>query len=121
MNNKWVWVIVFVNIFVYFVCYGVFDWVLVYLSEEKYFDLKVLGWVYFLYEWVGIFGILLCGYIFDKLFKGCCGFVGFFFMLGVIVFVLIYWLNFLGNVWLDNVLLIVIGFLIYGLVMLIGL
>ncbi len=42
-------------------------------------------------------------------------------MLGVTVFVLIYWLNPPGNAWLDNVSLIAIGFLIYGPVMLIGL
>ncbi len=91
------------------------------LSEEKHFDLKASGWAYFLYEWAGIPGTLLCGYISDKLFKGRRGPAGFFFMLGVTVFVLIYWLNPPGNAWLDNVSLIAIGFLIYGPVMLIGL
>lgn len=52
-----------------FVCYGVLDWAPVYLSEEKHFDLKASGWAYFLYEWAGIPGTLLCGYISDKLFK----------------------------------------------------
>ncbi|WP_457801980.1 glycerol-3-phosphate transporter [Staphylococcus aureus] len=121
LNNKWVWAIAFANIFVYFVRYGVLDWAPVYLSEEKHFDLKASGWAYFLYEWAGIPGTLLCGYISDKLFKGRRGPAGFFFMLGVTVFVLIYWLNPPGNAWLDNVSLIAIGFLIYGPVMLIGL
>ena len=48
------------------------------------------------------------GYISDKLFKGRRGPAGFFFMLGVTVFVLIYWLNPPGNAWLDNVSLIAI-------------
>lgn len=121
LNNKWVWAIAFANIFVYFVRYGVLDWAPVYLGEEKHFDLKASGWAYFLYEWAGIPGTLLCGYISDKLFKGRRGPAGFFFMLGVTVFVLIYWLNPPGNAWLDNVSLIAIGFLIYGPVMLIGL
>ncbi len=121
LNNKWVWAIAFASIFVYFVRYGVLDWAPVYLSEEKHFDLKASGWAYFLYEWAGIPGTLLCGYISDKLFKGRRGPAGFFFMLGVTVFVLIYWLNPPGNAWLDNVSLIAIGFLIYGPVMLIGL
>lgn len=121
LNNKWVWAIAFANIFVYFVRYGVLDWAPVYLNEEKHFDLKASGWAYFLYEWAGIPGTLLCGYISDKLFKGRRGPAGFFFMLGVTVFVLIYWLNPPGNAWLDNVSLIAIGFLIYGPVMLIGL
>src|SRR5699024_3430538 len=57
----------------------------------------------------------------DKIFKGRRGPAGFFFMLGVTIFVLIYWLNPPGHAWLDNLSLIAIGFLIYGPVMLIGL
>ena len=56
-----------------------------------------------------------------KFFKGRRGPAGFLFMLGVTVFVLIYWLNPPGHAWLDNISLIMIGFLIYGPVMLIGL
>ncbi|MEP9819735.1 glycerol-3-phosphate transporter [Staphylococcus xylosus] len=121
LNNKWVWAIAFANIFVYFVRYGVLDWAPTYLSEEKQFNLSESGWAYFLYEWAGIPGTLLCGYLSDKLFKGRRGPAGFVFMLGVTIFVLIYWLNPPGNAWLDNVALIAIGFLIYGPVMLIGL
>ncbi|PPJ71838.1 glycerol-3-phosphate transporter, partial [Staphylococcus aureus] len=61
LNNKWVWAIAFTNIFVYFVRYGVLDWAPTYLSEEKHFDLSASGWAYFLYEWAGIPGTLLCG------------------------------------------------------------
>ncbi len=121
LNNKWVWAIAFANIFVYFVRYGVLDWAPVYLSEEKHFDMKESGWAYFLYEWAGIPGTLLCGWLSDKLFKGRRGPAGFFFMLGVTIFVLIYWLNPAGNPWIDNLSLVAIGFLIYGPVMLIGL
>ena len=135
LNNKWVWAIAFTNIFVYFVRYGavsythlraherygVLDWAPTYLSEEKHFDLSASGWAYFLYEWAGIPGTLLCGYLSDKLFKGRRGPAGFFFMLGVTIFILIYWLNPPGHAWLDNLSLIGIGFLIYGPVMLIGL
>ncbi|MGV3134247.1 glycerol-3-phosphate transporter [Staphylococcus simulans] len=121
LNNKWIWAIAFANIFVYFVRYGVLDWAPVYLSEEKHFDLKASGWAYFLYEWAGIPGTLLCGWISDKVFKGRRGPAGFFFMLGVTIFVLIYWLNPAGNPWVDNLSLVAIGFLIYGPVMLIGL
>lgn len=53
--------------------------------------------------------------------KGRRGPAGFFFMLGVTIFILIYWLNPPGHAWLDNLSLIGIGFLIYGPVMLIGL
>src|SRR5699024_6868109 len=78
-------------------------------------------WAYFVYERDGIRGTLICGYLSDKLFNGRRGSAGFFFMFGVTIFVLIFWLTPPGNAWLDNVSLIAIGFLIYGPVMLIGL
>ncbi|TXL65727.1 glycerol-3-phosphate transporter [Cerasibacillus terrae] len=121
LNNKWVWAIAFANIFVYFVRYGVLDWAPTYLSEEKGFDMNESGLAYFLYEWAGIPGTLLAGYISDKVFKGRRGPAGVVFMLGVLIAVLVYWFNPAGNPLIDNIALIAIGFLIYGPVMLIGL
>ncbi|MGO2566438.1 glycerol-3-phosphate transporter [Brochothrix thermosphacta] len=121
LNNKWVWMIAVANIFVYFTRYGVLDWAPAYLSEEKGMNLSETSWSYFLYEWAGIPGTLLCGWISDKFFKGRRGPAGVVFMLGVAAAVLVYWLNPPGNPWIDNVALIAIGFLIYGPVMLIGL
>lgn len=109
------------NVFVYFVCYGVVDWVFIYLVEEKSFIYSSLCIVYVLYEWVGILGIFFCGWMSDKLFKGCRVFVGILFMVGVFIVVFVYWLNFFGNLMVDSIVFVVIGFLIYGLVMLIGL
>lgn len=121
LNNKWVWAIAIANIFVYFVRYGVLDWAPTYLSEEKGFDMSKSSVAYFLYEWAGIPGTLLCGWISDKVFKGRRGPAGFVFMLGVLVAVVVYWLNPAGNPMIDMICLIAIGFLIYGPVMLIGL
>lgn len=121
LNNKWVWAIAIANIFVYFVRYGVLDWAPTYLSEEKGFNMEASSVAYFLYEWAGIPGTLLCGYISDKVFKGRRGPAGFVFMLGVLIAVLVYWFNPAGNPMIDNIALIAIGFLIYGPVMLIGL
>ncbi|MCD5322137.1 MULTISPECIES: glycerol-3-phosphate transporter [Pontibacillus] len=121
LNNKWVWTIAIANVFVYFVRYGVLDWAPTYLSEEKGFNMEESSLAYFLYEWAGIPGTLLCGYISDKVFKGRRGPAGVVFMLGVLVAVVVYWLNPAGNPMIDNAALIAIGFLIYGPVMLIGL
>nr|WP_090892667.1 glycerol-3-phosphate transporter [Evansella caseinilytica] len=121
LNNKWVWAIAVANIFVYFVRYGVLDWAPTYLSEEKAFNMNKSSMAYFLYEWAGIPGTLLCGWMSDKLFKGRRGPAGFVFMLGVLAAVLVYWFNPPGNAAVDMVCLIAIGFLIYGPVMLIGL
>lgn len=121
LNNKWVWIIAFANIFVYVVRYGVSDWAPTFLSQEKGFDMSQSGWAYFLYEWAGIPGTLLCGWISDKVFKGRRGPAGVVFMIGVTIAVLAYWFNPPGNPTIDMICLIAIGFLIYGPVMLIGL
>lgn len=121
LNNKWVWIIAITNIFVYLIRYGVLDWAPTFLSEEKGFEMSKSSVAYFLYEWAGIPGTLLCGWISDKLFKGRRGPAGFVFMLGVLIAVLVYWFNPAGNPMIDMICLIAIGFLIYGPVMLIGL
>lgn len=67
----------------------------------------------------GIPGTLIAGWISDKVFKGRRGPAGFFFMLVVTVFVYIY--MHATNMFMINFSLIMIGFWIYGPVMLIGL
>lgn len=74
-----------------------------------------------MYEWAGIPGTLLCGWMSDKLFKGNRAVTGIVFMILVTIATTLYWLNPAGNPTMDMVLLIAIGFLIYGPVMLIGL
>ncbi len=92
-----------------------------YLGEAKGFTVDKSSWAYFLYEWAGIPGTLLCGWISDKLFKGRRAPAGILFMALVTVAVLVYWLNPPGNPSIDMMALVAIGFLIYGPVMLIGL
>ena len=121
LNNKLLWYIAFANAFVYLIRYGVLDWAPVYLSEVKDFTVDKSSWAYFLYEWAGIPGTLLCGWISDKLFKGRRAPAGILFMVLVTLAVLVYWFNPAGNPTIDMLSLIAIGFLIYGPVMLIGL
>lgn len=120
-KNKLLWAIAVANAFVYLIRYGVLDWAPVYLSEAKGFTVDSSSWAYFLYEWAGIPGTLLCGWISDKVFKGRRAPAGILFMVLVTFAVLVYWLNPAGNPTIDMIALISIGFLIYGPVMLIGL
>ena len=120
LNNKYLWYIAIANIFVYFLRYGIIDWAPTYLEHVKGFSAGKSGWAYFLYEYAGIPGTLLCGWISDRLFKGRRAAAGIIFMIGVFIFVVVYWLAPAGNIWLLNFSLIGIGFLIYGPVMLIG-
>ncbi|MFV8766012.1 MFS transporter, partial [Yersinia enterocolitica] len=97
------------------------DWSPTYLKEVKHFALDKSSWAYFLYEYAGIPGTLLCGWMSDKVFKGNRGATGVFFMTLVTIATIIYWLNPVGNPGIDMACMITIGFLIYGPVMLIGL
>jgi OPA family glycerol-3-phosphate transporter-like MFS transporter len=119
-KNKLLWFIAIANAFVYLVRYGVLDWAPTYLSEEKQFSLSETSWAYFLYEWAGIPGTLLAGYLSDRWFKGKRAPVSIIYMILVLISVIIYWKNPAGNPLVDNLALIAIGFLIYGPVMLIG-
>ncbi|GAB7422917.1 MFS transporter [Enterobacter hormaechei] len=101
--------------------YGILDWSPTYLKEVKHFALDKSSWAYFLYEYAGIPGTLICGWMSDKVFKGNRGATGVFFMTLVTIATVVYWLNPPGNPGVDMACMIVIGFLIYGPVMLIGL
>ncbi|MEM8499426.1 MAG: glycerol-3-phosphate transporter [Pseudomonadota bacterium] len=121
LNNRLLWCIAFANVFVYLIRYGVLDWAPTYLSEAKDFTVDQSSWAYFLYEWAGIPGTLLCGWISDRWFRGRRAPAGMLFMFLVLIAVLVYWFNPPGNPAVDMAALIAIGFLIYGPVMLIGL
>jgi OPA family glycerol-3-phosphate transporter-like MFS transporter len=120
-KNKLLWFIAFANVFVYLIRYGVLDWAPTYLKEAKGFTLNKSSWSYFLYEWAGIPGTLLCGWVSDIIFKGRRAPAGILFMSLVGIALLVYWLNPAGHPNIDMIALISIGFLIYGPVMLIGL
>ena len=120
LPNKWLWSIALANAFVYFVRYGVIDWAPTYLTEVKGFSPDDSKWAYFAYEWAGIPGTLICGYLSDKVFKGRRAPAGIIYMVLVFVAILVYWFNPAGQPLIDNIALIAIGFLIYGPVMLIG-
>lgn len=121
LNNKLLWTIAVANAFVYLIRYGVLDWAPTYLHEVKDFTFDDSSWAYSFYEWAGIPGTLLCGYISDKWFKGRRSPAAILYMILVLIAVVIYWLNPAGNPAIDIAALMAIGFLIYGPVMLIGL
>jgi OPA family glycerol-3-phosphate transporter-like MFS transporter len=119
-KNKLLWFIAIANVFVYLIRYGVLDWAPTYLKEVKGFSFKESGWAYSFYEWAGIPGTILAGFISDKWFKGKRAPVSIIYMLLVLISIIVYWKNPVGNPLVDNLALIAIGFLIYGPVMLIG-
>jgi OPA family glycerol-3-phosphate transporter-like MFS transporter len=120
LNNRFLWTIAVANAFVYFVRYGVLDWAPTYLNEVKHFSLQQSGIAYALYEFAGIPGTLICGWLSDRVFNGRRAPASILFLALTLVCVLFYWFNPPGRPGLDIAMLIGIGFFIYGPVMLIG-
>jgi OPA family glycerol-3-phosphate transporter-like MFS transporter len=121
LNNRYLWAIAVANAFIYFVRYGVVNWIPTYLQTAKHFSFQQsnLGW--FLYEWAAIPGTIACGLVSDKVFKSRRAPATILFMALTLVAVVVYWLNINGPLWIDYAALIAIGFLIYGPIMMIGL
>jgi MFS transporter, OPA family, glycerol-3-phosphate transporter len=121
LSNRYLWAIAVANAFVYFVRYGVVNWIPTYLQTAKGFSFQQssIGWA--LYEYAAIPGTIACGWMSDRVFKGRRAPATILFMALTLVAVVVYWLNGSGPLWIDYAALISIGFLIYGPIMIIGL
>ena len=121
LNNRYLWAIAVANAFVYFVRYGVVNWIPTYLETAKGYSFKQSSLAWSLYEYAAIPGTIACGWVSDKVFKGRRAPATILFMTLTLVAVVVYWLNLHGPIWIDYAALIAIGFLIYGPIMIIGL
>jgi OPA family glycerol-3-phosphate transporter-like MFS transporter len=121
LTNKYLWAIAVANAFVYFVRYGVLNWIPTYLQTAKGFSFAQSSWAYSLHQWAAIPGTIACGWISDRYFMGRRAPVNIIFMALTLGAVVAYWLNSHGPLWIDYAALIAIGFLIYGPIMIIGL
>ena len=121
LTNKYLWAIAIANAFVYFVRYGVVNWIPTYLEHAKGFSFKESSTAWALYEYAAIPGTLACGWVSDRWFKGRRAPANILFMALTLVAVVVYWMNIKGPLWIDYAALIAIGFLIYGPIMIIGL
>lgn len=120
-TNKLLWAIATANAFVYFVRYGVVDWVPTYLEKSKGFSFQQSSLAWACFEWSAVPGTILCGWTSDKMFKSRRAPATILFMIPTLLGLVAYGLNRNGPLWIDIASLIAIGFFIYGPVMLIGL
>ncbi|MCX6952216.1 MAG: phosphoglycerate transporter protein PgtP [Verrucomicrobia bacterium] len=121
LTNRLLWYIAIANAFVYFVRYGVVNWIPTYLQTAKGFSFKDSGYAWQAFELAGIPGTILCGWMSDKVFRGRRAPATILFTGLTLVGIIIYGLNGKGPLWIDIASLIMIGFFVYGPIMLIGL
>jgi len=120
LNNKYVWYIAIANAFVYLVRYGILNWAPTYLQQVKNFSPSEARWAFAIFEFAAIPGTILIGWLSDRLFSGRRAPLSVYCMIGVFVFTLLYWFDPPGHNLRSVTYLGIIGFLIYGPVMLIG-
>ncbi len=120
LKNKFIWVLAISYFFVYIVRIAIYDWVQLYLMEEKGYSLMVAGSCVFWFEIGGIFGSLSAGSLSDTLFRGRRGPVNILFTTGVLGVLLFMWFIPMVSLVMISIATFVFGFLIFGPQMLIG-
>lgn len=119
LKNKFLWVFAFANFFVYVVRYSMLDWGPMYLREVKDASLVGGGMSILIIEFAGIPSTLLMGWLSDKA-GGRRGMVS---LLCMIPILFAFWGIYLtppGFLWVDMLLLGIVGFFVYPPVMLLG-
>jgi len=120
IHNKYLWYLCFANFFVYIIRIGILTWAPLFLLQHKDINLVNAGWSTAAFEFAGIFGGLLAGYLSDTVFRGRRGPINLFFSIVLVLgLACLYWLP-EGNFIYAALILAVIGFMVYGPQMLVG-
>lgn len=117
--NPFIWWISLANFFVYILRFAVLDWGPTLLKEMKHFPVQQTGWMVAAFEVSGIIGMLLAGWLTDRVFGGRGSRTCVFCMIGAGAALTLFWLGAATPV-AATVLLAVAGFFIYGPQALIG-
>ncbi|WP_139414073.1 MFS transporter [Chlamydia abortus] len=122
LKNKWIWLLSFASFFIYVVRIAVNDWSALFLIETKRYVAVKANFCVSLFEIGGLFGMLIAGWLSDKISKGKRGPMNVVFSLGLLFSILGMWYSRNQDMWwLDGSLLFVIGFFLFGPQMMIGL
>lgn len=127
LKNRLLWFIAMANVFVYMVRYGISDWSPTYIAEQLQLDKSTQSLAFSIFEYAGIPGTVICGWISSRFFQGRCAPVNVIYMLLVLVGIVGYWqaadvaaatgMSIAGVVYAS---LGLVGFAVYGPIALIG-
>ena len=121
LNNRHIWTLALASVFIYVIRTAMNDWITVYLMETRGFGLAAAASCVFWFETGGFAGMLVAGWLSDKVSSGRRGPMNAIFSLGMLVSVLVFW-SYPGTtlIW-SSFLAAMIGFFLFGPQMLIGL
>ena len=120
VKNPMIWVLAFANFFLYTVRFAILGWGPSFLTEMKGVDITQAGWIVAGYEVFGIAGMLVSGWLMDRVFKGRGGRAAFFYMLACTISIYLFWRLPSDSPYVYASLLSAIGFFIYGPQALVG-
>lgn len=113
-SNKYIWLVSAANFFVYTIRFAVFDWGPTVLKEAKGIQLVGAGWMVAGFEVAGLAGMLVTGFLTDRLFRGRGAPLSLLCMLLCGLSVYLFWKAPARMVWLNAALLMSAGFFVYG-------
>ena len=113
-RNKYIWIVSFANFFVYIIRYAVLDWGPTLLTESKHIKIAHAGWMVAGFEFFGLVGALMGGWLTDKYFAGRAIRVCLIYMILAGVSVFLFWRLPAQSELSTAALLGAAGFFIYG-------
>src|SRR5437870_5763189 len=113
-RNKYIWLVSVANFFVYTIRYVLLDWGASFLTQTRHIQISHAGWMVAGFEFSGLVGALLAGWMTDKVFGGRAARACIFYMALSGLSILLFWKNRLPSELLNTGLLCLAGFFIYG-------
>jgi MFS transporter, OPA family, sugar phosphate sensor protein UhpC len=120
LTNKYIWILAFSYFFVYVIRQAVNDFGALFLMKTKGYSMMVAYGSIFWFEAGGVCGSLAAGWASDRIFKGRRGPINVLFSLFVIFALIGLYCVPAGMVYVDYLLMFLVGFFIFGPQMLIG-
>ncbi|HSS22013.1 MAG TPA: MFS transporter [Pyrinomonadaceae bacterium] len=112
--NKYIWLVSLANFFVYIIRYAVLDWGPTLLTQSKHIKIEHAGWMVGGFEFCGLFGAIIGGWLTDKFFGGRAVRVCLVYMILAGLAVFLFWKVPSQSELLTATLLGAAGFFIYG-------
>jgi len=119
-TNKFICLLAVANFFVYTIRYAVLDWGPSLLTQAKHVEITHAGWMVAAFEISGVAGMLLGGWITDRVFGGRGGRACLIYMALAGVALFLFWQNPFPSMLVNTGLLCCAGFFIYGPQALVG-
>lgn len=119
-GNPYIWIISIANLFLYNVRYSVLDWGPTFLTETRHVDLSKATWLVAAFELSGVTGMLIAGWVTDRIFKGRGGRACFVSMCCCTICLFLFWKLNSPSVMVNAILLCGVGLFVYGPQCLVG-